>query len=327
MSRLLTVFGGSGFVGRYIVRRMAGKGWRVRVAVRRPNEALFVRPYGTVGQVEPVLANVRDERTVAAAMSGSDAVMNCVGILAPSGANDFDSVQAQAPGRIARIAAQLNIPTMVHLSAIGADPSSDSVYSQTKAQGEEAVHAHMPQSVILRPSVVFGAEDRFFNRFAGMARYSPVLPIVGATTRFQPIYVDDVARAAVRALTEDVTEGIYELGGPETKSFAELMDDMLSVIRRKRVILNLPFGIAGIMAFGLDMAESASFGLFANTVLTRDQLRNLRCDNVVSGNHPGLAELGVEPTMMMAVFPDYLWRYRPSGQYSAILESAGNLRN
>ena len=196
MSKLVTIFGGSGFVGRYIARRMALEGWRVRVATRRPNEAMFVKPYGSVGQVEPVLCNIRDENSVAVALEGADAVVNCVGILNEIGANSFGSVHVEGAGRIARLAAQMGVDRMVHISAIGADLNGDSDYSRTKAQGEAAVLAHLPDVTILRPSVVFGTEDGFFNRFAGMTRFGPVLPLAEANTLFQPVFVDDLARAA-----------------------------------------------------------------------------------------------------------------------------------
>jgi NADH dehydrogenase len=327
MARLVTIYGGSGFVGRYIARRMAKAGWRVRVAVRRPNEAIFVRPYGTPGQVEPVACNIRDEASVRAAMAGVDAVVNCVGILVEEGRNRFDAVQAEGAGRIARIAAETGVGRLVHISAIGADASSDSHYARTKAAGEAAVTAAFPGAVILRPSIVFGPEDQFFNRFAAMARLGPFLPVVGAETRFQPVYVDDVAAAAEKALTGDVAAGVYELGGPEVLSFRALMLRMLEIIRRRRIILNVPFFAARIMAFGLDALQLLTLGLWTNRILTRDQVRNLARDNVVSPGARGLADLGITPTPMAAVLPDYLWRYRPAGQFTAIQESARNLRD
>ncbi len=327
MSKLVTIYGGSGFIGRYIVRRMAKEGWRVRVAVRRPNEAIFVKPYGVVGQVEPVLCNIRDDASVRSVMQGADAVVNCVGVLVETGKNSFDAVQAEGPGRIARIAAEEGITRMVHISAIGADAQSDSDYARTKANGETAVLSHMPDAVILRPSVVFGPEDEFFNRFAGMTRMGPVLPVVGASTQFQPVYVDDVAKAAVMGVTGKAAGGIYELGGPVRASFRELMDLMLGLIRRRRLVLNMPFGVASVMAFGFDMLQAVTLGLFTNKMLTRDQVRNLRRDNVVSDGTMGFDALGIEPMTMTSVLPEYLWRFRPSGQYDAIKESARNLRN
>ena len=326
MSKLVTIFGGSGFVGRYIARRMAKQGWRVRVAVRRPNEALFVRPYGVVGQVEPVLANIRDDASVAAAMAGADAVVNCVGVLSERGRNGFDAVQAEGAGRIARLAAATGITQLVHLSAIGADAESNSDYARTKAEGEAAVLDQFPGAVILRPSVIFGVEDGFFNRFARMTNLGPVLPLVGGTTRFQPVYVDDVAAAAEAAVLGNAAPGIYELGGPDTDSLHGFVDLMLRVIRRRRLVVNLPFWVGSLMGFGFGLMQSMTLGLIHNSILTRDQVRLLRHDNVVSDGAMGLADLGITPTDMEAVLDDYLWVYRPGGQYSDLPASAGNLR-
>ncbi len=326
MSKLVTIFGGSGFVGRYIARRMAKEGWRVRVAVRRPNEALFVRPYGVVGQVEPVACNIRDDASVRAVMRGADAVVNCVGILNRSGKNTFDAVQAEGAGRIARIAASEGVANLVHVSAIGADAGSDSDYARSKAEGESAVLAAFPSAVILRPSIIFGTEDGFFNRFAGMTRMGPVLPVVGAETRFQPVYVDDVAQAAVKGALGEAAPGVYELGGPEVDTFRGLMGRMLKVIQRRRAVVNVPFFVANIMGFAFDAVQAVTLGLIENKLITRDQVRNLRRDNVVSPGAKGLADLGITPTAMEAVLPEYLWRFRPSGQFAAIKDSAKNLR-
>jgi NADH dehydrogenase len=270
---------------------------------------------------------VRDDASVNAAMQGADAVVNCVGVLVESGKNSFDAVQAEAPTRIARLAAENNVARMVHISAIGADAESDSEYARSKAEGEAGVLEHMPNSVILRPSVVFGSEDEFFNRFAGMTRMSPVLPVAHADSRFQPVYVDDVAQAAEIAVKGEAHSGVYELGGPDTETFRALMQRMLGVIHRRRLILNLPGLIAWMMAFGFDMLQSITFGLFTNGLLTRDQLKNLKNDNVVSEGAMNFATLGISPVSMTAVLPDYLWRFRPSGQYDAIKDSARNLRN
>lgn len=326
MSKLVTIYGGSGFVGRYIARRLAADGWRVRVAVRRPNDAIFVRPYGVPGQVEPVLCNIRDDASVRAAMLGADAVVNCVGILNAIGKNRFDSVQAEGAGRVARIAAELGVQRLVQLSAIGADAGSDSAYAQTKAKGEAAVQAAFPQAVILRPSVIFGTEDQFFNRFAAMTRFGPILPVVGAETKFQPVYVDDVAQAAVLAVEGKAAPGIYELGGPDVASFRDLMQRMLGVIRRRRLIVNIPFFAAKLMGLGFDLLQTLTLGLIENKMVTLDQVRNLARDNVVAPGAKGFADLGIAPTALDAVLPEYLWRYRPSGQYAAIKESAKNLK-
>ncbi|MEY4872229.1 MAG: hypothetical protein RLZZ563_1559 [Pseudomonadota bacterium] len=326
MSKLVTIYGGSGFVGRYIARRMAKEGWRVRVAVRRPNEALFVKPYGTVGQVEPVPCNIRDDASVRAVMKGADAVVNCVGILNRSGKNTFDSVQADGAARIARIAAEEGVANLVHISSIGADANSDSDYQRTKAAGEAAVLQAFPQAVILRPSIIFGNEDGFFNRFASMTRFGPILPVVGAQTRFQPVHVDDVAQAAVVGITGNAAPGIYELGGPDVETFHALMKRMLHIIRRRRLVVNMPFFVASIMGGAFDLLQTLTLGLIPNGMITRDQVRNLKKDNVVTPGARTLADLGITPTAMEAVLPEYLWRYRPSGQYAAIKESAKNLR-
>ena len=326
MSKLVTIYGGSGFVGRYIARRMAKAGWRVRVAVRRPNEALFVRTYGVVGQVEPILCNIRDDASVRAAMQGADTAVNCVGILTESGKNGFDAVQSEGAERVARIAAEEGVARLVQISAIGADMDAESDYARTKAEGEAGVLRHMPQAVILRPSIIFGPEDAFFNRFAGMTRISPAIPLVGSKTRFQPVYVDDVAQAAEAAVTGRAAPGIYELGGPDVDSFKGLMQRMLKIVNRKRLVLGMPMWMGRLMAFSFDMLQAVTFGLFSNTMLTRDQVKNLSRDNVVAEDAKGFADLGIEPTAMTAVLPEYLWRFRPSGQYDAIKDSARNLR-
>jgi len=326
MSKLVTIYGGSGFVGRYVARRMAKEGWRVRVAVRNPNEAMFVRPYGAVGQVEPVFCNVRDDKSVAAVARGADVVVNCVGILAETGRNTFDAVQAEAPGRIARIAAELGVGQMVHISAQGADVDGPSEYARTKAEGEAAVLAHMPHAMILRPSIIFGAEDDFFNRFASMSRLGPVLPVVGADTLFQPVHVDDVAAAAVQGILGQASGGVYALGGPDVQSFRDLMHTMLAVVRRRRLVLNIPNFAARIMAWCFKVASVLSLGII-KAPITADQISSLTVDNVVSEGALGFDDLGIKPTAMAAILPDYLWRYRPSGQFNEIKESAKNLRN
>lgn len=325
MSKLVTIIGGSGFVGRYIARRIAKEGWRVRVAVRRPNEAMFVRTYGDVGQVEPILCNIRDENSVAAAVAGADAVVNCVGVLAESGKNTFAAVQASGAERVARLAQLAGVKSFVQISAIGADENSESEYSRTKAAGENAVLEHMPNAMVLRPSIIFGAEDEFFNRFASMSRISPLLPVVGGDTLFQPVDVDDVAAAAVLGIVGNAS-GVYELGGPKKASLRELMEEMLEIVRRRRLIVDIPFGIARVMAPILGFVQTISFGIL-KAPFTKDQLVNLGVDNVVSPNSKSFADLNIQPKAMEVVLPDYLWRYRPSGQFSDIKESAKHLRN
>lgn len=326
MAQLVTIYGGSGFVGRYIARRMAKEGWRVRVAVRRPNEALFVKPYGAVGQVEPVFCNIRDDASVRAAMLGADAVVNCVGTFDKGGRNSFAAVQNLGAARIARIAAENGISRVVQISALGASPDAPSLYAQSKAQGEAAVKAAVKGAVILRPSVVFGPEDGFFNRFASMTRFGPVLAIAGGNTKFQPVYVDDLAQAAVTAVTDSSVAGVYEIGGPDVMTFRSLMDLMLSVINRRRLVWNMPFFLARIVAGGFDLLQFLTGGLVQNGILTGDQVRSLSVDSVVTAGARGLKDLGVAPTAMSVILPDYLWRFRPSGQFDAIKASAKNLR-
>ena len=326
MAQVVTILGGAGFVGRYVARRMAQAGWRVRVATRRPNEHLNVRTYGTPGQVEPVLCNIRDAASLRAAIRGAEAVVNCVGILAESGKNSFDTVQAEGAGLAARIAAEEGVARFVQVSAIGADAGSDSAYARTKAAGEAAVLAAIPGAVILRPSIIFGPEDQFFNRFAGMARLGPVLPIAGGATRFQPVWVDDVAQAAAKAALGQVPGGTYELGGPEVLTFRQLMERMLAEIRRRRLIFVMPFWMARIAATGFDVLQAVTLHLVTSGVLTRDQRRNLARDNVVAPGAKGFADLGIQPAALDAILPTYLWRFRPTGQFDAIRESARGLR-
>jgi NADH dehydrogenase len=252
--------------------------------------------------------------------------VNCVGTFDAKGKNNFDAVQNEGAARVARLAAENGVGALVHLSAIGADAESESLYAQSKAAGEAAILESFPNAVILRPSVVFGPEDSFFNRFAGMAATSPVIPLVGGNTKFQPVYVDDVAKAAVAGVTGTAEPGVYELGGPDVATFSTLIKDMLKTIRRRRLVINQPFIAGRFIAWSLDLAQTLTGGLFNNSVLTKDQVRSLRSDNVVSDGAKTLADLGIKPTAMGAILPDYLWRFRPSGQYDAIKESAKNLR-
>ncbi|MEH6835940.1 MULTISPECIES: complex I NDUFA9 subunit family protein [Falsihalocynthiibacter] len=325
MSKLVTIYGGSGFVGRYIARRMAKAGWRVRVAVRRPNEALFVKSFGAVGQVEPVLCNVRDDASVAAVMLGADAVVNCVGILAETSRNKFDTIHAQSAGRVARIATEQGVASLVHLSSIGADLEAASQYSQTKGQGEVEVLEHFPTATILRPSVIFGAEDGFLNKFAFMSRLGPILPLVGATTKFQPVFVDDVATAAEVAILQGKS-GVYELGGPDIMSLRLIVEKVLAVVHRRRLIVNKPFFAGSIIAGLLDFTQAVSLGLVRNGILTRDQVKSLRSDNIVEEGAKGFSDLNITPTNMDAIMPSYLWRFRPDGQFDDIRDSAKNLK-
>ncbi|WP_029057708.1 complex I NDUFA9 subunit family protein [Stappia stellulata] len=313
--KLVTVFGGSGFLGRHVVRALARRGYRVRVAVRRPDLAEHVQPLGAVGQIMPVQANLRHRWSVDRAVQGADAVVNLVGILYEAGAQSFDAVQTFGPRAVAEAARAAGIDTVVHVSAIGADPESPSVYGRSKALGEAGVFETVPEAVVFRPSIVFGPEDGFFNRFASMARMSPVLPLIGGgATRFQPVFVGDVAEAVAMAVDGQTARGtIYELGGPEIKTFKECLELMLEVIRRKRLLVTLPFSVARVQASVMQWLPSPP--------LTVDQVELLKSDNVVCeeaiADGRTLEGLGIEGRTLMAILPTYLERFREHGQYDA----------
>ena len=316
---IVTVFGGSGFIGRYVAKKLAKQGWRVRCAVRRPNEALFLRPYGDVGQVEPIQANVRDEASTLRAIRGADAVINLVAILFPTGKQTFDAVQFEGAERIARLCAAEGINNLVHISAIGADADSDIPYAETKGKAEQAVLKHVPTATILRPSVVFGQEDEFFNRFAGMARLSPIMPLIGSDSKFQPVYVGDVAEATVRALTDASAKGqTFELGGPEVVTMREVYEIVYDETRRKRLSLPVPWWMAKAQAWVAEIPNRL-FGLAP--LVTRDQVEMLKLDNVVAADAKKLTDLGITPTTMDSILPSYLYRYRPYGQYARMKPS------
>lgn len=325
MTKLVTIFGGSGFVGRQVARLMAKQGWRVRIAVRRPDEALYTRTYGAVGQVAPILCNIRDQASVRAAMQDADAVINCVNILSRQGKSTFQNVLVDGAENIARLSAEMGVARIVHISGIGVDADSDSAYVAAKARGEAAVLQHRPDAVILRPSVIFGADDQLFNRFAGLSKFGPVYPIVGGNTRMQPVFVDDVAAAAVKGLTGDAAPGIYELGGPDVMTLRQIVQQMLDTIHRRKLIVNLPFWLGGLGASVMGVVQMLTGGIIRSP-LTRDQLALLRSDNVVGADAKGFADLGIQPTATEAVIGDYLWRFRPSGQFASIKRSAKNLR-
>ncbi|GGD13153.1 complex I NDUFA9 subunit family protein [Aquisalinus flavus] len=318
-SKLAVVFGGSGFLGRNVVRELAARGWRVRVAVRRPHHAQFLRPMGAVGQIQLFQGNVRYRPSIAEALKDADAVVNLVGILSKAGKQNFDSVQAQGARNIAELAAREGITNVVHVSAIGADGDSDSDYARTKAEGEAAMREALPSATILRPSIIFGAKDEFFNRFAEMTRFSPALPLIGGgKTKFQPVYVDDVADAVCAALESEAANGrTYELGGPDVKTFRELMEMMLKIIGRKRALVPVPFPIAGMMGAAGDMASILPF---VSAPITADQVKLLKRDNIVgiSGedNIGTIQDLGIEPATLLSILPTYLVRYRKYGQFS-----------
>lgn len=320
--QLVTVFGGSGFVGRHLVRALLKRGYRVRVAVRRPDLAGHLQPLGVVGQVHAVQANLRYPQSVTRAVEGSDAVVNLVGILQETGRQSFGAVQEQGAEAVAKAAAAQGITRFVQMSAIGADAGSDSAYARTKAAGEAAALAHVPTATVMRASIVFGPEDAFFNRFAALARMLPVLPLVGGGgTRFQPVFVGDVAEAIARALDGQAKPGAtYELGGPEVKSFRELIEYVCEVTGRKRIQATLPWGLASLQAGVLEVADKLTLGLLPDEiVMTRDQVTLLKTDNVVSAEAEAqgrtLQGLGIQPASIEAVVPSYLWRFRRTGQF------------
>ncbi|UNK37974.1 complex I NDUFA9 subunit family protein [Shinella sp. H4-D48] len=318
---LVTVFGGSGFVGRHVVRALARRGYRIRVAVRRPDLAGFLQPIGGVGQISFVQANLRYRLSVDRAVAGSDHVVNCVGLLLESGRNTFDAVQdfgARAVAEATRAAGA----TLTHISAIGADDKSASSYSRTKARGEAAVLRAVPDAVILRPSIVFGPEDGFFNKFATMARFSPVLPLIGGGyTKLQPVYVADVAEAVARSVDGTIARGrVYELGGPEVLTFRQCLETMLRITDRKNPFVSLPFGVASLIG------SIASLVPFVKPPLTSDQVTLLRSDNVVSqaaiSEGRTLEAIGIEPALVEAILPSYLVRYRQQGQFTRLDRTA-----
>ncbi|MGO1076154.1 complex I NDUFA9 subunit family protein [Inquilinus sp. CA228] len=307
--KTVTLFGGTGFVGRYVAQMLAQRGWRIIVAARHPDRALPLKTAGAVGQVVPVFADIRDDGSVAAAVAGTDAVVNLVGILFERGKQRFDSIHGEAAGRVARAAAAAGASRFVQISAIGASADSPSSYARTKAAGEAAVRAAFPGASILRPSVVFGPEDGFFNLFANLARTAPFLPLFGGgTTKFQPVYVQDVAAAVVACLEQDGTAGqTYELGGPRVYSFRELMQLTLQQTGRKKRLVSLSWGVAAF--------EARLFSLLPKPLLTPDQVVQLKIDNVVGAGARTLADLGIQPTPAELILPSYLDRYRPGGRF------------
>jgi NADH dehydrogenase len=310
-TNLVTVFGGSGFLGRHTVRALARAGWRIRVAVRHPNGAFFLRPLGSVGQVDFMKCDITDPDQVARAVQGANAVVNLCGILFQGG-QTFEEVQADGAANIAQAAATAGAGALVHVSALGADAESDSEYAVTKAEGEKAVREAFPKAVILRPSIVFGPEDGFFNKFAALARFTPALPLIGGgRTRFQPVFVGDVAQAIVTGLSRQDGR-TYELGGPAVYSFKELLQLILRETGRRRLLVPLPFGLA--------MLKAAFLQILPKPLLTMDQVRLLKKDNVVASTAPGLADLGITPTSVEAVVPSYLWRFHPKGEYASAQE-------
>ncbi len=321
MRGLVTVFGGTGFVGRQVVRSLAKQGWRVRVGARNVGRGYRLRMLGDVGQIEVVQANIRDAASVDRALDGAEACVNLVGVLYESGRQGFATLHAEAAGAIAQAAAARGITSFVQMSAIGADADSPSKYARTKAAGEAAVRAALPSAVILRPSIIFGAEDAFFNRFAGLTTFSPALPLIGGGhTRFQPVFVGDVAAAVAKVLGDSDAAGrTYELGGPTVYSFRDLLAFILRETGRARLLVPVPWFAAKILGVIGDVQAAVPI---IPPQLTSDQVESLRADNVVSEGAAGLAELGIEPRAVEAIVPTYLYRYRKGGQYAATPEGA-----
>jgi uncharacterized protein YbjT (DUF2867 family) len=313
MTRLVTVFGGSGFVGRHVVRALAKAGWRVRVAVRRPDLAGHLQPMGGVGQIMPVQANLRYPDSVIRAVDGVDAVVNLVGILAEGGRQSFGAVQSEGARTIGMACARAGITNVVQVSAIGADRNSASNYARSKWEGEAGIRAGVPTVVIMRPSIIFGPEDKFFNQFASLARILPALPLIGGgETKFQPVFVGDVADAIALALDGKAKTGAtYEIGGPAVWSFKEILSYILTQTDRKRPLVPVPFGIA--------MLQGRILEMLPGKLLTRDQVTLLKSDNVVSDDSKKakrtLEGLGIKPTSVEAIVPSYLYRFRKAGQF------------
>jgi len=307
----IAIIGATGFIGRRIVEVLAEEGARIKVLARNPDRAKFLKPMGSVGQISVFPGDALDEKALAGVMSGADAVVNTIGILAENGRQSFSALQAELPGRIGRLAAELNLGKVVHLSAIGADASSHIRYAASKGHGEENLRKAFPRATILRPSLVFGEGDGFFNRFARMAVLSPGLPVIGGGNNLvQPVFVGGVAGAVRAALATGTTAGqIYELGGPEQMTFRDTMAYILKEIHRRRALIPVPFGVMSLAAIPL--------GLLPNPPVTRDQLNQLKLDNIVDDRAKGLKDLGITPTPISLVVPGYLERFRPGGRFSA----------
>jgi uncharacterized protein YbjT (DUF2867 family) len=322
-NRLVTVFGGSGFVGRHVVRALARRGWRVRVAVRRPDLAFHLQPLGDVGQIHAVQANVRHPQSIVHALRDAQATINLVGILHESGAQRFDAIHHLGAQSIAKAAKHAGTEIFVQMSAIGADPSGSSVYAKSKAFGEAAVRQFLPDAIVMRPSVVFGPEDQFFNRFAAMARLMPALPLIGGgATKLQPVFAGDVATAIALAVDGKAKPGIiYELGGPEVATFRRIITFILTVTERRRWLIPISFGRARSLAFVTGIIRKLSLGLFPEFLtITSDQVKLLRSDNIVSPQAEAegrtLRGLGIAPEPFETLVPSYLYRYRKTGQFA-----------
>ena len=309
-SSTIAVIGGTGFIGRQIVEVLARQGARIKILARNADRAKFLKPMGDVGQISITSGSALDDDALTRIIEGCDTVINTIGILAESGSQRFNALQAELPARIAKIANANGVKSIVHLSAIGADLNSSSIYARTKAQGEQGLMAEFPKAVILRPSLVFGTGDGFFNRFASMAVMAPGLPVIGGgKNKVQPVYVGDIAQAVLAVLTHKKSEGkIYELGGPQVMTFREAMAYIIKQIKRKRLLLPVPHGVMTLAATAMSILPAAP--------VTRDQLNLLKVDNVASADLPGLEELGIQPTPIDLIVPSYLERYQPGGRFA-----------
>ena len=319
-SLIATVLGGSGFVGRYVVRRLVKQGWRVRVAVRNPNDAIFLKTYGEVGQVEIFKCSIFDLNALSACIDGSSVVINAVaGLLNETSRKKFKKYYIQGPELIAKQCVKLNVKKLIQISSVGVDGKS-SIYSSSKAEGEYRITKIFPNVSIVRPSIIFGHEDRFFNRYASLATISPIIPIFGQKTKFQPVYVDDVALAVEKISMDKRLKGIFELGGPEILTFEELIKKMLFIIRRKRLVVNIPFNLAALMAGLFEILNKISLGLVP-IPFTQDNVQQLQIDNIISGDKKSFEDLGIKPQNVDTILPLYLYSYRPHGQYNEITHS------
>ena len=321
-SPVATVFGGSGFVGKYIVRRLVKSGWRVRVAVRSPNKAIFLKTYGEVGQVEILQCSIFDPAAVSRCIGGSTVVINAVaGLLNETSKKKFKQYYIDWPENLALISTRCDVKRLIHISSIGVDKDSKSSYSSSKAKGEEKIVENFSNTVILRPSLIFGHEDQFFNRYASIASYSFIVPLIGPNTKFQPVYVDDVALAVEKVLKDKTLKGVFELGGPQIMTLKETIKNMLIVVRRKRILLSIPFGPANLIASIFTAMNKLSLGI-VKPPFTVDNVQQLKTDNIVCKMEKSFEDLGIKPQNIDTIIPLYLYAYRPYGQYNDLTSSA-----
>ena len=324
-SPIATVFGGSGFLGRYLVRRLVRRGWRVRVAVRNPNEALFLKTYGEVGQVEVFKCSILEAQSLSSCIPGSKLVINAVaGLLNETSKKMSEKYYIEGPELIAKQCSKFNVEKFIHISSVGVDGHSESFYSSSKAKGEVRIAEQFSNVAIVRSSLIFGHEDRFFNRYASLATYSLIIPLIGKNTKFQPVYVDDVAKAVEKIAMKKDLKGVFELGGPEILTFKELIQKTLKVIRRKRLIVTIPFQIANLMAAVFEMINKMTLGL-SPLPFTKDNVEQLKADNIIGSSEYSFTDLNIRPQNIDTIVPLYLYSYRPHGQYNDVTKSANKI--